>query len=84
MMLYLREGRFPKFILDKPELARKHLGGGYDIKTRWSDAEVNLMGVYGKTDSFSRYQVQLERSILYHNNVSTDNTTIINLIEERL
>ena len=35
-----------------------------DIKTRWSDAEVNLMGVYGKTDSFSRYQVQLERSIL--------------------
>ena len=55
-----------------------------DIKTRWSDAEVNLMGVYGKTDSFSRYQVQLERSILYHNNVSTDNTTIINLIEERL
>ena len=55
-----------------------------DIKTRCSDAEVNLMGVYGKTDSFSRYQVQLERSILYHNNVSTDNTTIINLIEERL
>ena len=55
-----------------------------DIKTRWSDAEVNLMGVYGKTDSFSRYQVQLERSILYHNKVSTDNTTIINLIEERL
>ena len=55
-----------------------------DIKTRWSDAEVNLMGVYGKPDSFSRYQVQLERSILYHNNVSTDNTTIINLIEERL
>ena len=55
-----------------------------DIKTRWPDAEVNLMGVYGKTDSFSRYQVQLERSILYHNNVSTDNTTIINLIEERL
>ena len=55
-----------------------------DIKTRSSYAEVNLMGVYGKTDSFSRYQVQLERSILYHNNVSTDNTTIINLIEERL
>jgi|TARA_Y100000022_G_scaffold167721_1_gene152630 hypothetical protein len=55
-----------------------------DIKTKWSDAEVNLMGVYGKTDSFSRYQVQLERSILYHDNVSTDNTTIINLIEERL
>ena len=55
-----------------------------DIKNKWSDAEVNLMGVYGKTDSFSRYQVQLERSILYHDNVSTDNTTIINLIEERL
>ena len=55
-----------------------------DIKTKWSDAEVNLMGVYGKTDSFSRYQVQLERSILYHDNVSADNTTIINLIEERV
>ena len=55
-----------------------------DIKNKWSDAEVNLMGVYGKTDSFSRYQVQLERSILYHDNVSTDNTTIINLIEERV
>ena len=55
-----------------------------DIKNKWSNAEVNLMGVYGKTDSFSRYQVQLERSILYHDNVSTDNTKIINLIEERL
>jgi|TARA_B100000085_G_C18515075_1_gene501304 hypothetical protein len=55
-----------------------------DIKNKWSDAEVNLMGVYGKTDSFSRYQVQLERSILYHDNVSADNTTIINLIEERV
>ncbi len=53
-----------------------------DIKNKWSDAEVNLMGVYGKTDSFSRYQVQLERSILYHDNVSADNTTIINLSEE--
>ncbi len=40
MMLYLREGRFPKFILDKPELARKHLGGGYDIKTRWFDTNL--------------------------------------------
>jgi len=55
-----------------------------DIKNKWSNAEVNLMGVYGKTDSFSRYQVQLERSILYHDNVSADNTTIINLIEERV
>ena len=54
------------------------------VKNKWSDAEVNLMGVYGKTDSFSRYQVQLERSILYHNNVSVDNGTVIDLIEERL
>ena len=41
MMLYLREGRFPKFVLDKPELVRKYLGGGYNLKTRWFDTNLN-------------------------------------------
>ena len=41
MMLYLRKGKFPKFVLDKPELARKYLGGGYNIKTRWFDTNLN-------------------------------------------
>ena len=54
------------------------------IKERWSDANVNMMGTFGKTDSFTRYQVQIERDIIYHSNSVTDNTTIINLIRERL
>ena len=54
------------------------------IKERWSDANVNMMGTFGKTDSFTRYQVQIDRDIIYHSNSGTDNATIINLIEERL
>jgi len=54
------------------------------VKNKWSDAEVNLMGVYGKTDSFSRYQVQIGRDIIYHSDSVTDNNSIIDLIEERL
>jgi len=60
----------------------KSLSGA--IKNKWSDAEVNLMGVYGKTDSFSRYQVQISRDIVYHSDSVTDNNSIIDLIEERL
>jgi len=54
------------------------------VKNKWSDAEVNLMGVYGKTDSFSRYQVQIGRDIIYHSDSVTDNNSIIDLIEERI
>jgi len=54
------------------------------VKNKWSDAEVNLMGVYGKTDSFSRYQVQISRDIVYHSDSVTDNNSIIDLIEERI
>jgi hypothetical protein len=46
--------------------------------------DVNLMGVYGKTDSFTRYQVQIDRDLVYHSDSVTDNDTIINLIKERL
>ena len=54
------------------------------VKKKWPDAGVNLMGTFGKTESFSRYQVQVGRDIIYHSNSVTDNDTIINLIEERL
>ena len=54
------------------------------VKAEWDDVDINLMGVYGKTDSFSRYQVQLDRDIVYHSDSVTDNNSIINLIEERL
>jgi len=54
------------------------------VKNKWSDAEVNLMGVYGKTDSFSRYQVQISRDIVYHSDSVTDNNSVIDLIEERI
>ena len=35
-------------------------------RMKWSDAGVNLMGTFGKTESFSRYQVQVGRDIIYH------------------
>ena len=54
------------------------------IKEKWSDASVNLMGTFGKTDSFSRYQVQIGRDIIYHSDSVTDNNSIIDLIEERI
>ena len=54
------------------------------VKAEWDDVDINLMGGYGKTDSFSRYQVQLDRDIVYHSDSVTDNDTIINLIKERL
>ncbi len=54
------------------------------IKNKWSDASVNLMGTFGKSESFSRYQIQIDRDVIYHSDSVTDNNSIINLIEERL
>ena len=54
------------------------------IKEKWEGTKVNLMGTFGKTESFSRYQVQIDRSMLYHSDSVTDNNSIIDLIEERL
>ena len=54
------------------------------VKAEWDDVDVNLIGVYGKTDSFTRYQVQMDRDIAYHSDSVTDNDTIINLIKARL
>ena len=54
------------------------------VKKKWPDAGVNLMGTFGKTESFSRYQIQIGRDIIYHSDSVTDNNSIIDLIEERL
>ena len=54
------------------------------VKEKYPDAGVNLMGTFGKTDSFSRYQIQIGRDIIYHSDSVTDNNSIIDLIEERL
>ena len=54
------------------------------VKQRWSDASVNLMGTFSKSESLSRYQVQIDRDVIYHSDSVTDNNSIINLIEERL
>ena len=54
------------------------------VKKKWPDAGVNLMGTFGKTESFSRYQVQVGRDIIYHSDLVTDNNSIIDLIEERV
>ena len=54
------------------------------VKEKYPDAGVNLMGTFGKTDSFSRYQIQIGRDIIYHSNSVTDNNSVIDLIEERL
>ena len=54
------------------------------IKNEWSDFSVNLMGAYGKTDSFAKYQIHIDKDIIYSSESVTDNTTIINLIRERL
>ena len=54
------------------------------VKEKYPDAGVNLMGTFGKTESFSRYQVQIGRDIIYHSDSVIDNNSIIDLIEERL
>ena len=54
------------------------------VKKKWPDAGVNLMGTFGKTESFSRYQVQVGRDVIYHSDSVTDNNSIIDLIEERV
>ena len=66
------------------------------VKNKWPDAGVNLMGTFGKSNDFSKYQIQLGRDIIYisesviDNEIVysassvTDNNTIIDLIEARL
>ena len=60
----------------------KSLSGA--IKQKWSDASVNLMGTFGKSNDFSKYQIQLGRDIIYISESVIDNGTAIDLIEERV
>ena len=55
MMLYMRIGNFPEFALDKPELAKKYLGGGYEIKVRWFDTNLNEVFYPKETGRYGYY-----------------------------
>ena len=54
-----------------------------DILDEWSDASVNMMGI-NDTINNARYQIQLDGNVVYSGVNTTDNTTIINSIKERL
>ena len=54
-----------------------------DIINEWSDASVNMMGIKDSINK-ARYQIQLDGSVVYSGVNTTDNTTIINSIKERL
>tara|TARA_Y100000593_G_C4236804_1_gene299995 strand:+ start:157 stop:381 length:225 start_codon:yes stop_codon:yes gene_type:complete len=54
-----------------------------DLRERWSDASVNMIGILDHL-SGAKYQIQLGQSIVTKSATPIDNTTVINLIEERL
>tara|TARA_R100000008_G_scaffold32686_1_gene18305 strand:+ start:348 stop:572 length:225 start_codon:yes stop_codon:yes gene_type:complete len=54
-----------------------------DVLDEWSDANVNMMGIRDAINN-ARYQIQLDGSVVYSGVNTTDNTTIINSIKERL
>ena len=54
-----------------------------DIVNEWSDASVNMMGIKDAINN-AKYQIQLDGSVVYSGVNTTDNTTIINSIKERL
>ena len=54
-----------------------------DVLDEWSDASVNMMGINDSINN-ARYQIQLDGSVVYSGVNTTDNTTIINSIKERL
>ena len=49
----------------------------------WSDVKINKMGINGAISN-AKYQIQLDKTIVYNEESVTDNGTIIDLIEERL
>ncbi len=53
------------------------------IKDRWSNASVNMIGLNDNIGG-AKYQVQLFGDIVSRTDAPVDNTTIINLIDERL
>ena len=54
-----------------------------EVKEEWEDVDVNMIGVHDHIGG-ARYQVQLGTSIVSRSDSPVDNTTIINLIKERL
>jgi len=54
-----------------------------EVVSEWSDVSINMMGI-NDTINDAKYQIQLNGGIVYTGVEATDNTTIINLIEERL
>ena len=53
------------------------------IKDRWVDMNVNMIKILDHIGG-AKYQVQLGKSIVSRSDSPVDNTTVINLIEERL
>ncbi len=53
------------------------------IKDRWTDMNVNMIKIVDHIGG-AKYQVQLGKSIVSRSDSPVDNTTVINLIEERL
>ena len=54
-----------------------------EVKREWEDAHINMIGVNDHIGG-ARYQVQLGTSVVSRSNSPIDNTTIIDLIKERV
>ena len=55
-----------------------------DVINEWEDVSVNLMGIRDAINN-AKYQVQIDRDVIYHSDSVTDNNSIIiNSIKERL
>ncbi len=53
------------------------------VKDRWSNASVNMVGLNDSIGG-AKYQVQLFGDIVSRSDTPVDNTTVIDLINERL
>ena len=54
-MVTFREGSFPELALDRPGLAKKYLGGSYQINIRWFDTNVNEVKYPKTTGRYGYY-----------------------------
>jgi hypothetical protein len=54
-----------------------------DLREKWSNASINMMEIRNHIGG-AKYQIQLGRSIVTKATTPIANTTVINLIEERL
>ena len=54
-----------------------------DLREKWSDARINMIGIRDHIGG-AKYQIQLGQSIVTKSTTPINNTTVINLIEERL